>query len=224
MIDGSNTLKTAEADGIKKTGIEIKADGIERTVFIDGDGETRNSLDNEDIQEVLKELSREITEANTNLEEVTGFYYDLDNFIRSQNVGGAGLLTEGETSDSWSGNHRLCFEDIPDPDAVGNYKYSCTFWRIGYCKVGNTGHLAALRYKINPIEGPKPQHERMGDPIRLTHAPREVRLQAAHHIRALLMLILENVKYSKHVSESAVQKITPLRKSVRAHIDGEEPQ
>ncbi|KKM03258.1 hypothetical protein LCGC14_1776180, partial [marine sediment metagenome] len=154
--------------------------------------------------------------ANTNLEEVTGFYYELDNFILSQNVGGVGFLTEDK--------HKLCFEDIPNPNAVGDYKYSCTFWRIGYCKVGNTGHLAALRYRINPIEGPKPQHERMADPIRLTHAPREVRLQASHHIRALLLLILENVKYSNHVSESALEKITPLRESVQAHLDGREPQ
>lgn len=196
----------------------------ERTAFIDGNRETRISLDNEDIQKFLKELSRNTAEANTNLEEVTAFYYDLELFLRPQNVGGVGFLTEGETSDSCTGDHKLCFEDIPNPNAIGDYKYDYTFWRIGYCKVGNGWYLAALRYKINPIDGPKPQHERMGDPIRLTHAPREVRLQATHHIRDLLMLILQNVKYSKHLSESAVDRISSLRKSVQAHADGGEPQ
>ncbi len=196
----------------------------ERTKFINGDRQTRISLDNEDIQEFLQELSRETAEANSNLEEVTGFYYDLENFIRSQNVGGVGFLTEDKNSPNYNGDHKLCFEDIPDPDAIGDYKYACTFWRIGYCKVGNSQYLAALRYKINPIEGPKPQHERMGDPIRLTHASRELRLQAAHHIRDLLMLILENVRYHKNGSESALNRIAPLRDSVRVHLDGNEPQ
>ena len=196
----------------------------ERTEFIDGDRQERISLDNEDIQEFLQELSRETEEANTNLEEVTGFYYELNNFIRPLHVGGVGFLTEGETSDNWSGNHQLCFEDIPNTDAVGDYKYDCTFWRIGYCKIGSAGNLAALRYKINPIEGPKPQYERMGDPIRLTHAPREVRLQATLHIRDLLMLILENVRYNKHLSESALERVTPLRKSILAYVEGKEPQ
>ncbi len=171
----------------------------ERTKFIDGDRDTRIVLDNEDIQEFLKELSQETAEANNNLEEVTGFYYALENLLRLHDIGGVGFLTEGETSDSWNGNHQLCFEDIPDPDIAGDYKYTSTFWRIGYCKIGNSWHLAALRYKINPIEGPKPQRERMGEPIRLTHSPREVRLQAAHHIRDFLMLILENTKYNKRV-------------------------
>ena len=131
-----DTLKTAEADGIKKTGIETEADGVERvawlgevpefasekerTEFIDGDRATRSSLDNEDIQEFLKELSRETAEANTNLEEVTGFYADLDSFIRYQNVGGVGFLTEGENSDNYTGDHRLYLEDIPNTDAIGD--------------------------------------------------------------------------------------------------------
>jgi hypothetical protein len=236
----SNTLRTAEADGIEKTGIETEADGVERiawlgkvpefssekerTKFIDGDRQKRISLDNEDIQEFLQELSRETAEANNNLEKITGFYYDLENFIRSQNVGGVGFLIEDVTSDNYTGDHRLCFEDIPNPDVAGDYKYTSTFWRIGYCKIGSSWHLAALRYKINPIDGPKPQHEHMGEPIRLTHAPRELRLQAAHHIRDLLMLILENVRYHKNGSESALNRIAPLRKSVQAFLDAGEPQ
>ncbi len=236
----NNTLKTAEADGIKKTGIEIKADGVEtvawlgevpefasekeRTKFIDGDKDTRIALDNEDIQKFLKELARETEEANTNLEEVTGFYYELNNFIRSLHVGGVGFLTEGKTSDSYTGDHRLYFEEVPNSDAVGDYKYDCTFWRIGYCKIGSASNLVALRYKMNPIEGPKPRHERMGDPIRLTHAPRGVRLQAAHHIRDLLMLILKNARDSKDISESALERVAPLRESISTHVEGKEPQ
>ncbi len=196
----------------------------ERNDYINGDRETRISLDNEDIQKFLKELEQETTEANAHLEEVTGFYYDLDGFIRQFNVGGVGFLTEEQTSDTYSGDHHLCYEDIPDSEAFGDYKYTSTFWRIGYCKVGDHWHLAALRYRINPIDGPKPQNERMGDPIRLTHAPREVRLQAAHHIRALLNLILEYAKYNKHVSESALQRIAPLRKSVLDFLDPKNSQ
>lgn len=193
----------------------------ERNEHINGDREKRISLDNEDIQKFLKELSQETAEANQNLEEITAFYYSLENFIRDHNVGVADFLKEGDLD---THNHQLCFEDIPNPDAVGDYKYDQTFWRIGYCKIGNAWYLAAQRYKINAIEGPRPQHERMGDPIRLTHAPREVRLQATHHIRDLLMLILRNVKYNKNVSESALQRVVPLRKSLWSHIDGGEPQ
>jgi hypothetical protein len=195
----------------------------ERTEFINGDRQKRIALDNEDMQVFLKELARETTEANDNLEEVTAFYFDLENAIKSFQIGGVGFLTEGETSDNYTGDHRLCFEDIPDPGVIGDYRI-CTFWRIGYCKIGSSWHLAALRYKINPIEGPKPHHERMGEPIRLTHAPREVRLQAAHHIRDLLMLILGNVRYNKNGSTSALERIAPLKKSVQKYLEGGEPQ
>ncbi len=190
----------------------------ERTEFIDGDRETRIALDKEDIQRFFKELSKETTEANKDLDEITAFYYDLENFIRGHDVGTACFLKESETSEPGI-NHQLCFEDVPNPDVVGDYKYDYTFWRIGYCKIGNAWHLAAQRYKINSIEGPKPQHERLGDPIRLTHAPRGVRLQATHHIRDLLMLILENVKYNKNISRTALERVNPLVTSIRTYYD-----
>ena len=196
---------------------------VERNNFISGDRDTRIALDNEDVRIFLKELSQETNEANTNLEEITHFYYELESLIRSHGVSGIGFLTEGE-GDAYNGDHRLCMEDVPNPDALGDYTSDLTFWRIGYCKIGSSWHLVALRYKTNPPEGPKPQYERMGDPIRLTHAPRGLRLQAVHHIRDLLMLILGNVRYHKSGSESALNRIVPLRDSVRAHVDAGEPQ
>ena len=196
---------------------------VERNNFISGDRDTRIALDNEDVQAFFKELTRDTNEANANLEEITHFYYELESLIRSHGVSGIGFLTEGE-GDAYNGDHRLCMEDVPNPDAVGDYKYDLTFWRIGYCKIGSSWHLVALRYRTNPPDGPKPQYERMGDPIRLTHAPRGLRLQAVHHIRDLLMLILECVRYDKHVSESALERVTPLRESLRVHVGGGEPQ
>ena len=213
-------LKKGKATGKPRDMFEVNMDGsfvseAERDRFINGDRQTRISLDNEDVKAFLVELDQETTEANKNLEEVTAFYYSLENLIREYNVGTAGFLKDNTTNDQ----HKLCFEDIPNPDAVGDYKYYTAFWRIGYCKIGSSWNLAALRYKINAAEGPKPQHEQMGDPIRLTHAPREVRLQASHHIRELLLLILQSVKYNKNISESALERITPLSKSMWTHID-----
>lgn len=191
----------------------------DRTKFINGDREKRISLDAEDFQDFFKKLSEETVEANNNLEEVTSFYYSLENLIRSYDVGSACVLKKNEDDDSYNGDHQLCFEDIPNSEAVGDYKYDQIFWRIGYCKIGNSWHLAALRYKINEMGGRKPQHEILDEPIRLTHSPRSVRLQATHHIRDLIMLILENVKYNKQISESAVERIAPLHKSLWSHID-----
>ncbi len=77
----------------------------------------------------------------------------------------------------------------------------------------------AFKYKLNSVGCIKPQHELMGEAIRLTHAPREVRLAAVHHIRDLLMLILESVRYNKSLSECSLERIVPLRQSLQEHYD-----
>lgn len=189
----------------------------ERNKFIDGDRQKRISLDNKDVQAFFKELSEETKEANQNLDQVTAFYYDLESIIRHYDVGTACFLREDEEDACCGVNHQLYFEEILNPDAVGDHKSTYTFWRIGYCKIGGSWHLAALRYKINNVEGPKLEHESMGDPIRLTHAPREVRLSATHHVRDLLTLILKNVRYNKSLSESALERIGPMVTSMRVH-------
>jgi len=191
----------------------------DRTKFIDGDREKRISLDAEDFKVFFKELSEETNEANSNLDQVTACYYDLENTILSYNVGTTCFLKEAERSEDYTGDHTLFYEEIPDPNVIGNHKYIMTFWRIGYCKIGNSWHLAALRYKIDSAEGPTPVHTVMGSPIRLTHAPRELRLEASHHIRDLLMLILNSVKYNKNTSRTALDRIDPLVTSLREHFE-----
>lgn len=187
-----------------------------RTSFINGNRQTRISLDAEDTQTFIKELEDETEIANKNLDQVTSFYYDLESLIRMYGVGTSCILDEEQDPNH---HHQLFFEETLNPNGRDDHKYDLTFWRIGYLKIGSSWHLGAQKYKDNRPGGPTPQYERLGDYVRLTHAPREVRLQATHHIRDLLQVILNNVRHNKSMSESALERIDPLVTVIRSHFD-----
>jgi len=190
----------------------------ERNLFIEGDREKRIELDALDVQKTLQELNVETQQSHQNLDEITAFYCDLDIFLRTINVGCAVFLAENNNpTEPGSQKYQLCWEDVPNAGSIDGF--DITFWRIGYCKVGSSWHLAAQKYILNNKEGPKPWNERLGDPIRLTNASKELRLQAAHFIRDLLLKILEVVKWNKRDSDSSLDRIKPLRDVVWKQLE-----
>lgn len=157
-----------------------------------------------EVDSILVELKRKSDEINEKSRRLNDFYYQLEEVLRHYEIGCNFFLKKGSEDDN---------ED---------YKLSWTqkgedfyFWRIGFGKLGHGWNLLAQQWHVVPndpdrIAGPEVIHEPVGEPIRLTHAPRDVRTAAAHRISALLKGLLNQVAHNAYITNSALERATNL--------------
>ncbi len=186
----------------------------DRNEFIAGDREKRVELDTVDILSDLKKLRKESQKINEASEELNNFYIALENYLRSFQISYALFLRDEDNTKPEDSNFQLCWSEEFTKDCTPVIS-TFYFWRIGYCKVGETWRLAALKYKVNPVEGELPRHEAVGEPIRLTHAPRDVRTSASHLMRHLVHALLKQVEYDESCVQNALRRMKPLANNMR---------
>lgn len=179
----------------------------ERNEFIDGDRETRLKLDVSDVDTALgklEDLSRLINEKTKRL---TDFYRRLDERLSRYELG-CPFILKAPDDDALDSSYKLCHSEDADGEMY--------FWRLGYRKLGSTWGIVAYKYRIEyaqcaPVHGPDPKHVLLEDQtVRLTHASRDLRIQAAHRVRDFILKFLENVKYNESSVDTALQRVEGL--------------
>ena len=178
----------------------------ERNELIAGDRSKRIELDTADIFSDLEKLREESQKINEASEELNNFYIGLENFLRSYQISHALFLRTEDSTKPEDSNFQLWWTEEVGKEGVPTFY----FWRVGYCKIGDIWRLAALKYRVNRVDDEKPHHETVGEPIRLTHAPRDVRTSASHLMRSLIQSLLSQVQYNRNVTQNAVERIQPL--------------
>ncbi len=186
----------------------------ERNEYIAGDREKRIELDTADILLDLEKLRDESQKINEASKELNNFYVELENNLRGCQISNTFFLKTDDSTKPEDGDFRLCCTEEVSKDCAPVVS-TFYFWRIGWCRIGDKWRLAAQKYRINPVEGEKPHHEVVGDPIRLTYGPRDLRTAAAHRMRYLIHALLKQVMYDRHCTQNALERIRPLVESVR---------
>ena len=186
----------------------------ERNEFIAGDREKRIELDTVDMRSDLKKLRQESQKINDVSKELNNFYTELENALGVCQISQAVFLKAPSGTKPEDSDFMLCWSEEVSEDCAPEVSIFY-FWRIGYCKIGDAWRLAAQKYCVNPIEGEKPHHKRVGDPIRLTHASRDLRTAAAHRVRYLVHDLLKVVEYDRSSTENALRRIKPLVNNMR---------
>ncbi len=160
-----------------------------------------------EVDNILIELKTKSDEINEKSRKLNDFYYQLEETLRHYEIGYNCFLVDTENEDGTVGqSYQLSWTQ----DGEDFY-----FWRIGFGKCGWGWNLLAQKWHVvhadpEQVGGPEVLHEAVGDPIRLTHAPRDVRTAATHRIADLLKAILKNVEYNVHVVDSALERATNL--------------
>ena len=166
-------------------------------------------------QYLLESLQNKSSKINEKVEELTNFYIELDNYLRGLGLGTAVTVKADDSSQPEDESFRFAYEEVEQGDGVSSSTWTeLRFWRIGYGKVHGKWHVTALRYKVNPIDGPKPHFE-LDKRIPLTHAPRRVRVQASHLIPHLVYAIHNQVEDELELAEQANHRLDEIRNRVR---------
>jgi len=183
----------------------------ERTKYIDGDRDKRILLELSETEVALEKLEDLSKSINTKTERVTDFYKVLEDKLRDFEVGYPFILKE-DTDPATDSQYRLCFHE----DATG----ALFFWRLGYSKLSTNWYIVAHLFRVEKndpdrIEGPEMRHVWLeGSTVRLTHAPRDLRISAAHHVGAFVRKFLNQVEYNESSVDCALKRIEKLESLV----------
>jgi hypothetical protein len=183
----------------------------ERTKYIDGNRERRIQVELMETEDAFNELEAVSQAINEETRQITEFYYLLGEKLRQYEIGYPFILKD-EQNEIKDQHYRLHYVE----DSEGNLY----FHRLGFAKLKDTLHntwdIVVYKYRVEEgdparTEGPNVSHIFLEDrTVRLTHASRDIRIEAAHVIGAFVQKFLRSIAYNKHCVDSALQRIEKL--------------
>jgi hypothetical protein len=196
--------------------IELNEDGTfaseeDREKFINGDRGRRIQAELRETEAAFEKLEALSQAINEETRQITEFYYLLSERLRKYEIGYPFILKD-EQNETKDQHYRLHHVE----DSEGNLY----FHRLGFAKLkdtlNNTWDIVVYKYRIEEgdpsrTEGPNVSHVFLDDKTaRLTHASRDIRVEAAHVIGDFIQMFLRSISYNKHCVDSALRRIERL--------------